>query len=254
MTDSSTKPEKPEKQSGVTHDVAARLLGITPGELTTLVTDGHVRRADRNIYPLPALVGDYCAYLRGESARAEAHPKQVETASHLDLTSDRSVRDLEEKFGLQGRPYTLSEIRVAYIRRLREQAAGRATEGDLDLPSERAALAKVQRERIELQNAVTRRELAPVAQLEHVLFQTAAKITGILEAVPGRLYRRLPELGAAGIALLEEEIAGARNAMAAIRFDDVNPAAEAGPRDATELRIDGDAGSDLDVSEEHATA
>jgi phage terminase Nu1 subunit (DNA packaging protein) len=60
----------------------------------------------------------------------------------------------------------LNEIRVAYIRRLREQAAGRAAVGDLDLAGERAALAKAQRERIEMQNAVTRGELAPVVLQE----------------------------------------------------------------------------------------
>lgn len=61
------------------------------------------------------------------------------------------------------RQKSLDEIRIAYVRRLREQAAGRASEdGDLDLVAERAALAKAQREKIELELAETRGELVRV--------------------------------------------------------------------------------------------
>src|SRR5471032_268511 len=72
----------------------------------------------------------------------------------------------------------------SYCTHLREQAAGRAAAGDLDLAGERAALARVQRERIEMQNAVTRRELAPVSLLEFALAAMAQKVAGILEAIP----------------------------------------------------------------------
>ena len=82
---------------------------------------------------------------RAEAVRPEAHPKQAETAAHLDL-SDRSIREWEVKLNLQAVPYTLTDIRIAYIRSLREGAAGRETVGDLDLAGERAALAKARGE------------------------------------------------------------------------------------------------------------
>ena len=86
-------------------------------------------------------------------------------AKHLDL-SQAAVSTLMVELGIDWKAASLNEIRVAYIRRLREQAAGRAAVGDLDLAGERAALAKAQRERIEMQNAVTRGELAPVVLIE----------------------------------------------------------------------------------------
>ncbi|MDR0251105.1 MAG: DNA packaging Nu1, partial [Burkholderiales bacterium] len=57
---------------------------------------------------------------------------------------------------------TGAEWLLAYCDHLREVAAGRYTDGDLDLATERAHLARAQRERIVMQNAVTRKELAPV--------------------------------------------------------------------------------------------
>lgn len=211
--------EKPEKV-GITHDTAARLIGVTPGALTDLVRDGYVHRNDKNSYSVPFLVGEYCAYLRAEAVRPESHPKQAETAAHLDL-SDRSIREWETKLGLQSAPYTLTEFRIAYIRSLREGAAGRETVGDLDLAGERAALAKVQRERIEMQNAVTRGELAPVALIEEVLTKAASRTAGILDAIPGMIKRRLTTLSADGLTLIAVEIAKARNIAAALSLADL---------------------------------
>ncbi len=206
--------EKPEKV-GITHDTAARLIGVAPGVLTDLVRDGYVRRNDKNSYSVPVLVGEYCAHLRAEAVRPESHPKQAETAAHLDL-SDRSIREWETKLGLQATPYTLTDFRVAYIRSLREGAAGREAVGDLDLAGERAALAKAQRERIEMQNSVTRGELAPVVLIEEVLTKAASKTAGILDAIPGMIRRRVPVLTADDIDLIAGEVAKARNLVAAM--------------------------------------
>lgn len=118
-------------------------------------------------------------------------PTQAEIAEHLDL-SERSVRELLGGAGIDRKLSTLADIRIAYIRRLREQAAGRATNGDLDLATERAALARAQRVRIEMENAVQQRRLVPIDQLEPKL--KAAFVfarASWLDAVP-RLTRALP--------------------------------------------------------------
>ena len=103
---------------------------------------------------------------------------------------------------------------IDYCRHIREQAAGRATAGDLDLATERAALARAQREKIEMQNAVTRGELTATIVLEQVLASAAAKIAGVLDAIPGMVRRRVPLLGADDIDLISGEVAKARNAVA----------------------------------------
>lgn len=141
-------------------------------------------------------------------------------AKHLDL-SQAAVSTLMAELGIDWKAATLNEIRVAYIRRLREQAAGRAAVGDLDLAGERAALAKAQRERIEMQNAVTRGELAPVVLIEEVLTKAASKTAGILDAIPGMVRRRVPQLTADDIDLIAGEVAKARNTVAAMSLADL---------------------------------
>lgn len=49
---------------------------------------------------------------------------QVDIAAHLDL-SERRVRDVLVELGVDHRAATLDQIRIAYIRSLREKAAGR---------------------------------------------------------------------------------------------------------------------------------
>lgn len=108
-----------------------------------------------------------------------------------------------------------------YTSHLREMAAGRATTGDLDLAGERARLAREQADRIAMQNAVTRGELAPVALLEEVLSATASKVAGVLDAIPGMVRRRVPLLTADDIDLIAGEVAKARNAVAAMSLADI---------------------------------
>ena len=122
----------------------------------------------------------------------------------------------------------------AYCHHLREQAAGRAAAGELDLAGERAALAKAQRERIEMQNAVTRKQLAPVTVIEEVLARVGRQIVGILEAVPVHLKRR-SNLSAEDLDFVAREIVRARNLAAAIKIED--SADEEGAEDDDEQEI-----------------
>jgi phage terminase Nu1 subunit (DNA packaging protein) len=135
---------------------------------------------------------------------------------------------------------TWRQMILAYCSQLREQAAGRAS-GDLVLASERAALARAQRERIEMQNAVTRGELAPVVAIEQVLAQAGSKVAAVLDTIPGMIRRRVPGLSAADIELVASEVAKARNIAAAIRMadlDDEPEEAEALAADAAQAEVD----------------
>lgn len=108
-----------------------------------------------------------------------------------------------------------------YCGHLREVAAGRVGDGDVDLVTERALLAREQREKIAMQNAVTRGELAPVILIEQVLAKAASKVAGILDAIPGMVRRRVPDLPADGIDLIAGEISKARNIAAAMSLTDL---------------------------------
>ena len=159
---------------------------------------------------------------------------QQDIASHLDM-SQQAVSELLEQFGIDWKKADLSDIRVAYIRRLREAAAGRGGEGAVgELASERARLAREQADKIAMQNAVTRGELAPVALIEEVLTKAASKVAGVLDAIPGMIRRRVPLLTADDIDLIAGEVAKARNTVAAMSLadlDDVQAAEVAAPRD-----------------------
>lgn len=193
--------------SGVTHDSAARILGLTPGELEKLVAAGHVRRNDKNAYPAPTFIQDYIAFLKSGQA---VKLTQADIAAHLDV-SDRTIRELQIKLNLPEN-YTLEQIRVAYIRHLREQAAGRMSEdGELDLVQERAGLAREQRIAQELKNAETKKEYAPVGLLSMVLSRASQSVADELESLPSNLKKSVDDLPEAAIAVIDETCRRARN-------------------------------------------
>jgi len=136
--------------------------------------------------------------------------------------------------GVISKGQTMGEWLLAYSAHMREQAAGRATKGDLDLATERAALAKAQRERIEMQNAVTRSELAPTILMEEVLAKVASKIVGPLEAIWPTLRRRVPTLTAKEGEIITRTIAEARNVIAGMSLAMLNDDDEASGGDAVD--------------------
>lgn len=110
---------------------------------------------------------------------------------------------------------------LCYCRHLREVAAGRQGDGDGDLVAERTRLAKEQADKIAMQNAVERRELAPVAAMELVLAQVGSKVGKILDTVPGMVRRRVPGAGAEVIEAIAGDIAKCRNMIAGMKLADL---------------------------------
>lgn len=101
----------------------------------------------------------------------------------------------------------------AYCHRLREQAAGRMGAGDsgLDLATERAALARAQREGIEIKNAVLRGDYAAVSLLSEVLATASQAVAERFEHLPGQVRKACPDLPATAIDQVMKIIADARN-------------------------------------------
>jgi phage terminase Nu1 subunit (DNA packaging protein) len=105
----------------------------------------------------------------------------------------------------------------AYTKHLREQAAGRGADGEL--ARERARLAREQADRVAMDNAVNRRELAPVAVLELVLAKMAGDVGSLLQGLVPRVRRRV-ELPTEALRIFEEEVSKARNRAAALSLAD----------------------------------
>lgn len=75
---------------------------------------------------------------------------QLEIAEHLSM-SERNVRSVLKKIGIDHRSASLDEIRVGYIRMLREEAAGRGGAEQYDLTRARARQAEADAQLKELQ-------------------------------------------------------------------------------------------------------
>jgi phage terminase Nu1 subunit (DNA packaging protein) len=127
----------------------------------------------------------------------------AEVGRHLDL-SDRSVRALKSKGVLPDAPRGQMDIeacRLAYIRHLREQAAGRSAElgpKKLDLMAEKARDAKESADARAMKNAVARGELVPAGAL-------SAAIIGMIEMAKARMLR-VPAIVAKGDTALLDRI------------------------------------------------
>lgn len=128
--------------------------------------------------------------------------------------------------GILARDDSAANWLLSYCGHLREEAAGRATSDGLDLAAERARLSAAQADKIEMELAVIRGELAQVGMLEQVLTQAGVKAGGILDAVPNMLMRRIPHLTADDIDIVREEIAKARNTVAKLTLEDLEEGGE----------------------------
>lgn len=134
--------------------------------------------------------------------------------------SRQAIGDLIAR-GILSSEMSGGEMLHAYCSHLREIAAGRLAAGDLDLATERAGLAKAQKERVEMLNAEKRRELLPAILIEEVLAKAGSRVAGILDAIPGMVKRRVPGLTADVVDMIRAEIAKARNIAAAVSLDDL---------------------------------
>ncbi len=116
--------------------------------------------------------------------------KLAEVATHLDLSLAR-VSQLKSAGILpdakRGK-HDLDTVRVAYIRHLRENAAGRAAAyGTLDLTAERARLARAQAEKCERENAVAEGEFLPRGEIHTAMTATFMRVRSKLLAMPSKL-------------------------------------------------------------------
>lgn len=132
--------------------------------------------------------------------------------------SEPAVSDMVSR-GIIVPGQSMGEWLRRYCHHLREQAAGRAAKGDLDLATERAALAREQRIRIELENAVTRREQGPIDAMETGLADLMARVGKQLDTIPAKLRIASDKLTADDLDTVSAVIASVRNDIAGWNVD-----------------------------------
>lgn len=115
--------------------------------------------------------------------------------------------------GILTQDASIGQWLIEYCGHLREMASGRATDGSIDLATERALLARSQREGQDIKNAVAHGTYAPIELLSDVLSNAAQAVVDRLEQIPSDLRRVCPDLPQAARDVVMAEIASARNEM-----------------------------------------
>jgi phage terminase Nu1 subunit (DNA packaging protein) len=177
----------------ITHDAAAALLQVSPDQLTRLVGEGVVRRFAPGKYVPAQIIRDYIAHLSAAEARFDGLRGQAELAAHLDM-SERNLREVLGTLGLDHKVASQREVRVAYIRYLRETAAGHRAGDGTDLVAERVQTERVSRQLMLLNLAEKQGALIHVEQLRPMYAQMIGAFKTELLALPDKLKAELDAL------------------------------------------------------------
>jgi phage terminase Nu1 subunit (DNA packaging protein) len=114
---------------------------------------------------------------------------QAQVAAHLGVSA-KYINDLIGKgvipYAAKGK-YDIDACRKAYIEHIREQAAGRASAGELNLSEERARLAKEQADAKEMENAVERGDLVYIEDVAKQIENQLTKVRTRLLSVPTKV-------------------------------------------------------------------
>ena len=108
---------------------------------------------------------------------------QSEIAKHLDL-SKRRVADLLIELNLPTKGCDLDTARIAYIKRLRDSAAGRMKDSELDYAAEKTRLTFHQANIAELDEDIKRGELIPAETVERVWSDLVASFRAKILSIP----------------------------------------------------------------------
>lgn len=142
-------------------------------------------------------------------------PTQAEIAKHLGITQ-QSVSTAMTKLSIDWRTATMDEIRLEYLKRLREAAAGHVSSTGLDLVDEKAQTERVVRELKLLELQEKQGLLVSVEALKDDLTLTVLNFKNLLMARDERLKMTLDSIYGidVDIGLLNDETYTALGALA----------------------------------------
>ncbi|WP_196481756.1 MarR family transcriptional regulator [Burkholderia stagnalis] len=157
-------------------------------------------------------------------------PTQQQIAEHLDLDQS-AVSRFVDKARLDYKAVSIDEIRVAYIRHLREMAAGRSSETGIDLVAERAMTERVDRQLKLLTLAEKQGQLVNVAQLEQAYGLMVGAFQTELLSLSDKLVQELHTLYgvSADVEWLNEHIYGCLEQLS--EYDPDSPRGDSPDRD-----------------------
>jgi len=147
---------------------------------------------------------------------------QREIAEHLDLDQSAVSRFLEQ-VEIDWREASIDDVRIAYVRKLRAQAAGHRSEDGMDLVRERVLTERIDRELKQFTLAEKKGALINVAQLEPALMQMVGAFRTELVSLADKLKGEIDTLYGIDIDLqiLNDHTYAALNHLA--RYDPGDP-------------------------------
>ncbi|MEJ1470946.1 MAG: hypothetical protein RPU59_07765 [Candidatus Sedimenticola sp. (ex Thyasira tokunagai)] len=116
---------------------------------------------------------------------------QADVAKHLDM-SERNLRDVLRVLGIDWDNCTMDQVRVCYIRNLREKAAGRDTDGNLS--AARAREANLKADMLEIQLAEKAGEVVLAEEIERAWLSMVMAAKTELLTLPDKLVTQIKTL------------------------------------------------------------
>lgn len=142
--------------------------------------------------------------------------------------------------------YTVDDVlqnRLAWQeRRINQERAKEPVDGPSPAEMDRALLElrNEQAEKLRLENALARKESAPVALIDFVLSNIGGQIAALFEAIPAKLKRLVPKLTASELEIVKRELVKAQNvaAQAKVNWDEYDAADAPGDRPGDSTRAE----------------
>ena len=148
---------------------------------------------------------------------------QNEIARHLDMSS-ANLRNVLNSLKINWENTTLDEIRVAYIRDLREKAAGRGGEHQIESTLALTRKNNNQADLYELQIKEKSGELIPVNLIEPFISSQIIAARQAFEILPSRWNKEIKSLHGIEVSVdyFMDEINGALNQLSEFDLSDVS--------------------------------
>lgn len=209
-----------EKVQKVPASAIARLLNVPESKLEHLAKSGIMPKPSSGKYELDNSVRGYINHLRGQHESMD----QAAVARHLDM-SDRNLRDVMRGLDIEW-PSDPDEIRIAYIRDLREKAAGRGGEAQQQLTLAKIRQANIDSDFKEMQIMEKAGKLLLSEDVEPIMLRMVTAARQELLTLPGKIASDMKMLHGIDIdeSLVTERIHDSLKHLAtSLQEDDADP-------------------------------
>ncbi len=115
--------------------------------------------------------------------------------------------------------YPLLGAVQGYVRYLQARSFSKEAEDLGDLQTERTRLTKANADKIEIEVKQLQNDLAPIELITWTLNKVGSQIASILDAIPLKAKRRIPDLTNAQVELLRREVIKAQNVASKVTVD-----------------------------------